>query len=99
MARITWMPQAIKDLDTILTYIEIDSGYYAKITIQKIFQAVEQLNRFPQMGRIVSEKNDPNLREILYRSYRIVYQLTDDEIFILTVFHSSFQSGLEQLDS
>ncbi|MHA1746004.1 MAG: type II toxin-antitoxin system RelE/ParE family toxin [Promethearchaeota archaeon] len=97
MARITWMPQAIKDMDTILSYIEIDSGYFARITIQKIFSAVEQLTKFPQMGRIVSEKNDPNLREILYRNYRIVYKYSNDEIFILTVFHSSFQSGLTKI--
>ena len=97
MARITWMPQAIKDLDTILGYIELDSGYYAKITIQKIFSVVEQLKRFPQIGRIVPEKNDPNLREMLYRNYRIVYTYSENDIYVLTVFHSSFQGGLDHL--
>ncbi|MHA1675296.1 MAG: type II toxin-antitoxin system RelE/ParE family toxin [Promethearchaeota archaeon] len=82
---------------TILHYIELDSGYYARITVQKIFSAVEQLKKFPKIGRIVPEKNDPKLREILYRSYRIVYSHVRDEIYILTVFHSSFQGGLEHI--
>ena len=40
MVNITWMPQALKDLDTISEYIEKDE-YYAKITVQKIFSAVK----------------------------------------------------------
>ena len=91
------MPQALKDLDTISEYIEKDSEYYAKITIQKIFFAVKQLELFPQMGRMVPEKQDPVLREILYRNYRIVYKYRDDEIYVLTVFHSSYQGRIEGL--
>ncbi len=91
------MPQAIKDLATLSNYIELDSGYFAKITIQKIFSAVQHLKNFPHIGRIVPEINDPNIREILYRSYRIVYRFKDDEVSILTVFHSSFQSGLKHI--
>ena len=73
------MPQAIKDLATLSNYIELDSGYFAKITIQKIFSAVQHLKNFPHIGRIVPEINDPNIREILYRSYRIVYRFKDDK--------------------
>ncbi len=97
MVNLTWMPQALKDLDTISEYIEKDSEYYAKITVQKIFSAVKQLEKFPQMGRIVPEKQDPTLREILYRNYRIVYKYRDNEIYILTVFHGSYQGGIENL--
>ena len=97
MVSIIWMPQAIKDLERLSNYIEIDSGYYARITIQKIFSAIQHLKKFPHLGRIVPEKNDPNIREILHRNYRIVYRFKDDMIYILTIFHSSFQSGLEHI--
>ncbi|MGV9205797.1 MAG: type II toxin-antitoxin system RelE/ParE family toxin [Promethearchaeia archaeon] len=97
MVNIIWMPQALKDLDTVSEYIEKDSEYYAKITVQKIFSAVKQLENFPQMGRIVPEKQDPSLREILFRNYRIVYKYRDNEIYILTVFHGSYQSGIKNL--
>ena len=93
----TWMPQALKDLETISEHFAKDSEYYAKITVQKIFSAVKQLEQFPQMGRIVPEKRDPSLREILYRNYRIVYKYRDNEIYILTVFHGSYQGGIENL--
>ncbi|MHA1149537.1 MAG: type II toxin-antitoxin system RelE/ParE family toxin [Promethearchaeota archaeon] len=97
MVNITWMPQALKDLDTISEYIEKDSEYYAKITVQKIFSAVKQLELFPKIGRIVPEKQDPTLREILYRNYRIVYKLSENEIYILTIFHGSYQGGIGHL--
>lgn len=47
------------------------------------------------MGRIVPEKQDPVLREILYRNYRIVYKYINDEISILMVFHGSYQNRME----
>ncbi len=72
------MPQVLKDLDTISEYIEKDSEYYAKIIVQKIFSAVKQLENFPQMGRMVPEKQDPTLREILFRNYRIVYKYREN---------------------
>ncbi len=62
------MPQAIKDLDAISNYIGIDSEYYAKITIRKIFSAVENLEKFPNLGKKVIELNNPNIREILFRN-------------------------------
>ena len=49
------------------------------------------------MGRMVPEKQDPTLRELPYRNYRIVYKFIDNEIYILTVFHGSYQGGIENL--
>ena len=91
------MPQALNDLDAISDYISKDSEYYAMITVQKIFSAVKRLETFPQMGRIVPEKNDPSIRETLYRDYRIVYKYMGDEVHILTVFHGSYHSGLKNI--
>ena len=37
-------------------------------------------------GRTVPEIGNPNIRELIYRGYRIVYRLNGDRIEILTVF-------------
>jgi plasmid stabilization system protein ParE len=36
----------------------------------------ESLTTFPEIGRIVPEFHQPDLREIICRSYRIIYRLT-----------------------
>ena len=55
----------------------------------KIISAVETLRVFPEIGRIVPEYADPKIREIIYRNYRIVYQIEDRAVEIITVSHGS----------
>ena len=40
------------------------------------------------MGRIVPEIDDPNIREIIIYSFRIVYEISGDRIEILTIIHN-----------
>ena len=61
----------------------------AKIFATKIIEATAVLETFPTIGRIVPEYDNPNLREILYRNYRIVYEMSQDLVTIVTVFHGS----------
>jgi plasmid stabilization system protein ParE len=52
---------------------------------------VDTLAKFPEIGRIVPERNQPHLREIVVRPYRIVYRLRKFEklIEILRVWHGA----------
>ena len=59
--RILWSPQSLRDLDAIREYIAKDSEHYAGLTIARIFSAVEQLIRFPRSGRIVPERDEPEI--------------------------------------
>jgi toxin ParE1/3/4 len=47
----------------------------------------DELPAHPELGRIVPELADPNVRERFLYSYRLVYELTEDEIHILAVIH------------
>ena len=38
---------------------------------------------FPQSGRIAPERNDPKIREILERPYRIVYRVLPGQVEIV----------------
>ena len=40
------------------------------------------------MGKVVSEFNEENIREILFTPYRIVYLVRSDDITVLAVIHS-----------
>jgi plasmid stabilization system protein ParE len=53
-----------------------------------LIAAPERLAQFPESGRIVPELGRQDVREVLWRSYRIVYQFVPaaDQVRILTVF-------------
>jgi toxin ParE1/3/4 len=45
------------------------------------------LARFPRAGRKVPEFDDESVRELVVYSYRIIYQLQQDEALIVAVIH------------
>lgn len=85
--KLIWSPQAIEDIEAIAQYIARDSIIYAESTVERIFQAPEMLIQFPKLGRIVPEKNDESIREIFVFQYRIIYEIQETEIHVLTVVH------------
>jgi toxin ParE1/3/4 len=98
MARIKWTPQAADDLETIAAYIADDSPHYSRLFILKIISAIDRLERFPEIGRIVPECSDPAIRELLLGNYRVVYRLKSGFIEILTIYHSARLLDLSTLD-
>ena len=87
--RILWSPQSLRDLDAIHEYIAKDSEHYAGLTIARIFSAVEQLIQFPRSGRIVPERDEPEIREVNLGRFRVVYRLQDELIEVATVFRAA----------
>lgn len=55
--------------------------------IKKVYDAVQRLKVFPNMGRVVPEVNILSVREIIFQFYRIIYRIIVDYIEIITVFH------------
>ena len=87
--KIVWSEEALKDIEEIISFISKDSELYAVNFASKIISAVETLEVFPEIGRIVPEYGDPKMREIIYRNYRIVYQIEERAVEIITVSHGS----------
>jgi hypothetical protein len=44
---------------------------------------------FPLSGHTVDEWQDPNIREVPFRGYRLIYKVFDDGILILTLSHAA----------
>ena len=89
MIPLLWSPQSLHDIESIRAYIAEDSPLYADLVVRRLVAAVERLRIFPESGRIVPERNDPEIREIIERPYRIVYRVHPDKVEIVTVFHAS----------
>ncbi len=90
MTRVRWTPQAGDDLGAIFAYIAQDSEHYAWLTVRALIAATGRLRQFPEMGRMVPELDRGDIREVIWRSYRVVYQYIagQDEVRILTVFRA-----------
>jgi len=90
---LSWTDQATADLAAIHAFISQDSPHYATVVVRQLIAAVDQLLMFPESGRAVPEFDNPKVREIVRRTYRIVYRLVGaDEIHILTI-----RQGAKQL--
>jgi plasmid stabilization system protein ParE len=73
--KIIWSRQAREDLRDIVTFIAQDDPFIAEKFACRLMSRVESLTNFPEMGRVVPEEQDKNVREIVVRPYRIIYQL------------------------
>ena len=84
---VIWSQQAVVDLRSVHDFIARDSRYYAKKVVHDIRELGDELNELPKMGRIVPELNEEAVRELLLYSYRMIYEIKDEDIFVLAVVH------------
>lgn len=89
MTRIVWSPQSLRDIEAIRAYIAEDSPHYADLTVRRIVGAVERLADFPESGRMVPECSQHDIREVVVRTFRVVYRLSSETVEIATVFRGS----------
>ena len=95
--KVIWSPAARDDLHDIVTFIARDNPGRAMSFGYELISEVEHLEVFPELGRVVPEYRNENLREIIFRSYRLVYRVNRDQKFceIARVWHAT--RGLPQL--
>jgi len=89
MVRIEWTPLAYEDLETIFDYISKDSVFYATKQIDTLIKRVDVLEEYPLAGRVVPEFNTIIIRELIEGSYRIIYKIENEIIFIIRIHHSA----------
>lgn len=102
MARtLVWSPEAIEDIESIASYIERDSPWYAKAVASKIVETAERIPEFPELGRIVPEIGNAAIRERFVYSYRIIYRLEAERIVVAAVIHGSrlLQPFVDRIES
>jgi toxin ParE1/3/4 len=84
---VKWTAPAKRDLKKIHNYISEDSKYYAKRVADDIIAKTEKLNDFPEIGRVVPELQETNIRELIIYSYRLLYEIKPQQIEILAIVH------------
>lgn len=86
MKKIFWTQKAQTDLINIGLYIKEDKPVAAKKFVSEIRERVSSIKNNPEIGRVVPEINNSQIREIIHKRYRIVYLIKKNRVDILTVF-------------
>ncbi|HFD33070.1 MAG TPA: type II toxin-antitoxin system RelE/ParE family toxin [Gammaproteobacteria bacterium] len=85
--KLTWSPLAISRVSEIAEYIAKDNPLASEKWANNIFDLVERLSEFPEIGRTVPEIKNKMFRELISGNYRIIYKYENAQILILTVRH------------
>jgi toxin ParE1/3/4 len=81
--------QALHKLNKFIDYIAQDDLFTAEKWALKLIEKIDQLIEQPESGRIVPEYSEPNLRELIFGNYRVIYPIRKEKatIYIQTVWH------------
>jgi len=89
--QVHWTPVAKQDLSDIVDYIAQDSIDNALRVLEKLEKKANDLDEFPQRGRIVPELLNTGIsqyREIISIPWRIIYRLGANKVYVMGVFDS-----------
>jgi plasmid stabilization system protein ParE len=90
MAEIRWTEEAATWLEDIYKYIAQDSPREAGRVVKGIYDKVQVLAEFPEIGHKYSAEPEGDVRILLYGHYRIAYLVRGgDTVEVLGVFHGA----------
>ena len=86
--QVRWLRTALRNLEEDAVYIAADDRAAARLVVERVLQAVEQLAEQPSLGR---PGRVPGTRELVVAGtrYLVPYRVRRGAIEILRVFHSS----------
>lgn len=82
--RVRYTPRARDDLDTIYSYLEVQSPAAAAAVLRRIRARIDQLANFPLIAPM-TELADVRGLPIVRYPYQAYYRIIDDEVVILHV--------------
>ena len=86
--KLVWLPMAVADRDAIYDFIDKESPDAAIVVDERISQAVSQLERIPEMGRLGRRKHTREL-VIVGTPYIAAYMVEDGRIEVLRIVHGA----------
>jgi toxin ParE1/3/4 len=89
--RLSWSQAARSDVRSLRHYIAQDSPFYARQFCERLVAAVDKLAEHPHLGRAVPEAAGApeDVRELIFRDYRILYLVEETTVHILAVIHGA----------
>jgi plasmid stabilization system protein ParE len=90
MAKIIWTEEAVRWMKDILDYISTENPAAGQRVILGIYDRIQILQEFPEVGYVYKHEIDGIIRILLYGHYRIAYFIkSESTVEILGVFHGA----------
>jgi len=89
VATVRWTSVAFRQFRGIVDYVTAFSPNAGRTLADRITQALDNLETFPRLGRIVPDYQDEAIRELIVGDYRVVYRIVGDEVRVIAVVHGS----------
>jgi len=81
-----WTPTALRDMESLMDYIAVDSPAAARNMAEKILSGIEALCLQPGMGR---RGRVAGTRELVIPPYMVAYRVTGGAIELLAIIHGA----------
>ncbi|WP_310394009.1 type II toxin-antitoxin system RelE/ParE family toxin [Hymenobacter sp.] len=86
MVQIRWSRRIISEIHEAREYLQPFSPASAERLTSAVFAKGALLESQPLLGRIVPEAERPDVRELFYKKYRLIYRIVSEtEILMLTL--------------
>lgn len=86
---INWSENAINDLKQYKQKSQIYTPNKLKNYILSLMKYVDNLYMCPRLGKLLFIHNNFEFRQLIYEMHKIFYSISDNEIYILTIVHTS----------
>jgi toxin ParE1/3/4 len=90
--KLVWTESATDDLGAIVRYVTSESSAeIGKKAGFGIYDRVQILERFPESGSVLPEKDDFHWRKLIHKSWKIAYLIDFDLhiVYIARIWHAS----------
>ena len=97
--KIVWTERALNKIQEVIEYIGPDHKLTASNWAQCVYDRVDNLIEFPNIGTRVKAQSDDNLRELIVGSYSLFYEINHNEryIEILSLYRCSELDSFENI--
>ncbi len=87
--QIVWTRRASIQFENAQLHISEEAPFAANAFIDRVLEMVDELLRYPQIGRMIPEYENPRFRERVFGHYRLMYTFEDSVVRILALFHDA----------
>lgn len=84
-----WTPAARDCLEEIVGFVAAKSPDGGARVLEEVLDAASKLDLLPDRGRVVPEFEDDSIREVFVFKYRLIYQVSSQQVRILAVLHGA----------
>lgn len=93
MARVEWTLEARRDFARAIENAEVRYRGYGERIASEMAIAIENLESFPRIGRMVTRFQSDRVREVIVLNFRLVYRLEEDDDIEIVAFLNSIRDN------